>query len=396
MIANQSRRERGQTLVVVALMMGVLLLMAGLAVDVGMAYNERRDLQNAADAAALAGAQQLCDNRGTDAANAAAVSMGQANGAITVTNQITTTQAARRFAVTVQAPSPTFFFRLVGIRSVPVSARAAAECSCAASLGGAWPIAFDMIQWNDAGCMRADGTIERGPNQLSPHMMIWEGHNQEFLAQDDMCALCDCSALAPILGPNPAISAWGGNPMLPGDRGWVRLTSPPGFQGTPWGGVNNCGTDALNTWVELGYPGQIPVGSCVATKSGRTSAIGRAEDAFNRGLRDTSVVIYHPNPPNPQCRAEDVVGDCRGGHRWLRVVETGCIRLRAVYTGDLPITGIGGGVCNLPTGDDPRRDMRVAGVGILATKMCDCVFTGGGVPGGPTATTCVEAVGLVE
>ncbi|NLT74847.1 MAG: pilus assembly protein TadG, partial [Chloroflexi bacterium] len=81
---NIHMREGGQTLVIVALAMAVLMLMAGLAVDVGMAYNERRDMQNAADAAALAGAQRLCDGSTQSVALNAAVSAGQLNGATTV------------------------------------------------------------------------------------------------------------------------------------------------------------------------------------------------------------------------------------------------------------------------------------------------------------------------
>ena len=43
----------------VALLLGVLLGFAALVVDVGMMYTEKAKLQNAADAAALAGAQNL-------------------------------------------------------------------------------------------------------------------------------------------------------------------------------------------------------------------------------------------------------------------------------------------------------------------------------------------------
>jgi Flp pilus assembly protein TadG len=51
--------ERGQTLVTVALLMTIVLGMLGLAIDVGYAYSERRQIQDAADAAALNGARTL-------------------------------------------------------------------------------------------------------------------------------------------------------------------------------------------------------------------------------------------------------------------------------------------------------------------------------------------------
>lgn len=54
-----STRDRGQVLVVFALGVAGLLAAAGVAIDVGRFYSERRFLQNAADAAALAAANAL-------------------------------------------------------------------------------------------------------------------------------------------------------------------------------------------------------------------------------------------------------------------------------------------------------------------------------------------------
>jgi len=51
--------ERGGVLILVALLMVALLSMTALAVDVGLLYSARRQMVNAADAAALAGAQEL-------------------------------------------------------------------------------------------------------------------------------------------------------------------------------------------------------------------------------------------------------------------------------------------------------------------------------------------------
>ena len=53
------QQEFGQGLVLGALAMVVILGFAAMAIDVGVFLHERRDLQNAADAAALAGAAEL-------------------------------------------------------------------------------------------------------------------------------------------------------------------------------------------------------------------------------------------------------------------------------------------------------------------------------------------------
>lgn len=55
------REERGQALVIVVLFLFVLLGMAAMVIDVGYAYYAHRTLQASADAAALAGAQELPD-----------------------------------------------------------------------------------------------------------------------------------------------------------------------------------------------------------------------------------------------------------------------------------------------------------------------------------------------
>jgi von Willebrand factor type A domain/Putative Flp pilus-assembly TadE/G-like len=55
------RDERGQVLVLVTMSLMVLLTFVGLVLDMGIALEHRRQLQNAVDAAALAGAQMLPD-----------------------------------------------------------------------------------------------------------------------------------------------------------------------------------------------------------------------------------------------------------------------------------------------------------------------------------------------
>src|SRR3970282_1738548 len=66
------RGERGQTLVLAVLAMAVLLGFTAMAIDVGLAFQERRNAQNGADAAALAAAQDLRSGLGTATAAATA------------------------------------------------------------------------------------------------------------------------------------------------------------------------------------------------------------------------------------------------------------------------------------------------------------------------------------
>jgi hypothetical protein len=67
--AGRGRRPAGQVLVVFALAITVLFGAAGLAFDIGRFYSERRFLQNAADAAALAAASALIRGESTTQAD---------------------------------------------------------------------------------------------------------------------------------------------------------------------------------------------------------------------------------------------------------------------------------------------------------------------------------------
>jgi uncharacterized membrane protein len=95
--AIQSRRdgrnghdtsESGQTLVVLVVLMTALLGVSGLVVDGGNWLVNRRELQNAADAAALAGASKIPSGtaQARDAANAQYAENGLPSDSLTVTN----------------------------------------------------------------------------------------------------------------------------------------------------------------------------------------------------------------------------------------------------------------------------------------------------------------------
>jgi hypothetical protein len=92
-----SARERGQVLVVFALGVAGLLAAAGVAIDIGRFYSERRFLQNAADAAALAAANALLGGESSVAAAAVARSslarnfLGDPNGIVASLPPITPT-----------------------------------------------------------------------------------------------------------------------------------------------------------------------------------------------------------------------------------------------------------------------------------------------------------------
>src|SRR3954470_2143066 len=100
------RDESGQAIVLSAVWMIVLLGMAGLVIDVGSWYRAQRNLQADADAAALAGAQELPDDTAT--AGVMAQSFAQKNGYTLPNSGITfsgVTAPNDSITVKVKAPS---------------------------------------------------------------------------------------------------------------------------------------------------------------------------------------------------------------------------------------------------------------------------------------------------
>jgi hypothetical protein len=150
-----SHGEQGQVLVYVAVSMLVLFGIIVFAIDVGHFYSERRRMQNAADAGALAGARELCAGKGTTAASNAAYSFAQAlNLAPQATVNVATDAAGGggNVKVTAWEPDPgSLFGSLMGQGSPNVGATAQATCGGACETCNLWPIAFTQANWNALG-----------------------------------------------------------------------------------------------------------------------------------------------------------------------------------------------------------------------------------------------------
>ena len=150
---NVRKAERGQALVVFALVLLGLILAGALAVDVGFVMLERRDEQNAADAAALAGARLLPD---ASAARSAARSVATANGYTQGVDSVTVSVGATSTRVQVQIGRSvaSFFASVGGLASWDVSALAVAI-----SLNDQPPFAaLTALSEHECGALQITGT----------------------------------------------------------------------------------------------------------------------------------------------------------------------------------------------------------------------------------------------
>jgi len=176
-VSRERERERGQTIILVAIGLVSLLAMAALAVDVVTLYAARSETQLAADAAALAAAKAIADSGFTTLppndpnitnGNAQALAQNMATSAInamltaaTPINQVAGIQPALvgtptlffptsanpfnsnpHITVTLQVTTlPTFFARIWGNRTATVNASATAEAYNPANVQNFTPIA---------------------------------------------------------------------------------------------------------------------------------------------------------------------------------------------------------------------------------------------------------------
>jgi len=149
-----NKPERGQVLLLSAILLPILLGMTALAIDFGNYAAQRRHAQNTADAIALAAAKDLPD---APAAQAAAASWATKNGvsAGQYSLQVTGGSTTPQVHVTVAKQVKFNFIRVLGIDSKDVGARAAAAKY---SLGGSagivpWAVTQAMVDASQPGAL---------------------------------------------------------------------------------------------------------------------------------------------------------------------------------------------------------------------------------------------------
>jgi Flp pilus assembly protein TadG len=125
MIFKRLNDQRGQAFVMTAISMVMVCAMAALVLDVGHWFRDKRRLQGTADAAALAGAQQLPEN--PSGAKSLAQTYANKNGGDVAGANIVVSSiygANDTIAVKGQRSDPGIFSRVLGLTSATISAKA--------------------------------------------------------------------------------------------------------------------------------------------------------------------------------------------------------------------------------------------------------------------------------
>ena len=152
------RDDSGAVLVFVAILFAGLLGLMAIAIDVGAWYQAQRNLQASADAAALAGAQDL-----PNTATATATATTYANDNATGLDSLNTTfPDSATIDVSLSKPTPGYFSRALGIDSVTVHGHARAQVGTPGEVENAVPIGIKSTvacATSSNGCFGAPKTL---------------------------------------------------------------------------------------------------------------------------------------------------------------------------------------------------------------------------------------------
>ncbi|WP_324642614.1 Tad domain-containing protein [Pseudarthrobacter sp. LT1] len=155
---DNQQAERGAISVIVAILLVTLLGFVAMAVDVGRIYSERAQLQNGADAAAIALAQKCARNASdslctTSTLAGSLANQNALNGMSNVNNiQLSTTAGTVSVTTTAKengAPDNSvslFFAGVLGIPSMQVAAKSSAVWGSPSKGPTAFPLAFSICQ----------------------------------------------------------------------------------------------------------------------------------------------------------------------------------------------------------------------------------------------------------
>jgi hypothetical protein len=385
------RKRNGQVLVQVAMLMVVLLLFLAIAIDVGNILTERRRMQNAADAGALAGAWEICFGDPAMAEVTAQEYAIDRNGAQVADVSI----AGGEVTVYAREAAEMYLIRIFGVDTADINALAVATCGGAISLCNLWPISFHEQRWNELKCSpdEGDGTfyVFNDARFEEDDDCYWTEETEEGPVCHPVCDFPDDSdapsgyCMCDLIPPDNRVFRVG-----PGDRGWLLFPRPrPPYDSFDLGCADNCG-DQVRCWIDGGsYSGEIELpgsdaGFCLPGQPGVDESV-RIEIERDH-IHDTPNVLIWDDTCDPGDPSK--VGTCPGN--LYHIVETGCIEILAVDEVDLLVKP--------EFRKDPEKEEKcLPNVKVVqARKLCDCDSECGSTDGFPGQLGEVKSVSLIK
>lgn len=261
--------EKGQSLVIIALGMVAFLAMLMLVLDGGNAYLMRRQAQTAADSAALAGAEALCDDQAWTDPISIGLDYVEYNGADRG-NSVVNVVSSSKVEATARIHFNTFFGGFFNIPDATAEAYARAGCFMPRS-GQILPLAYACL---DEGLMTGEGEdpdkfcvrdfVEQGtaPEDvpLGQKYIIWSSTSVDDEIED---ACIDSEGNGTI---DCDVDDDGENElMVGGNRAWLDLSGQASDAGN--------GSAELCDWIENGFNRGIRIHTWYAGQPGVSNSI---------------------------------------------------------------------------------------------------------------------------
>lgn len=231
------KEDRGAVAITFALVLVVLLGFVGLGVDVASAFAKKQEMQNGADAAALAAAQE-CATVGCGSAAGVAQTYADGNVRRDSVGAAVSFPAGNQVRVTAEGPSPNNFLPVVGVNSFDVEAAATAVWGS--------PTAGPVIPLTISACSFFD---QLGTPQIGDIVEMWVPKNDS--------------------GPAPAPCDWHAD-YPPGGFGWLD-------------GGDDCTVDVTVGMWAPGKPGLSPPACDLSGYLGQTILIPIFDDDRGTG-----------------------------------------------------------------------------------------------------------------
>jgi len=294
-----------------------VMVFTAVAVDGGILYKTRRQMQNAADAGAFAGARSICFFAADQAGSRAQDYAVTRNGAEAVDIQVgtwTVRVAAKKHA-------KLFFAPVIGVPEVEVSASATATCGAANGACGLWPIAFELQRWT---------ALQHA--QCGTPFIVWNG-DPPTQQPDCSQVKCDCFPDNNHDGVCNSGDGDGINDVVGGEaRTWLDFSGVMDANYPYNCTQGGCGTMELSCWLQKGS-GKVSLPACITGDHGNRTA---TQNDVNSRIGDTvALPIYdYKNCAFPP-------GSCPGTP--YHVVKLGCVRVIGFFQNyELPALHGGG------------------------------------------------------
>lgn len=344
-------KEEGQALIQVTIALVVLLGFVALAVDLSFGYAQRRDMQNAADAGALAGAYQMCF---VDPTQSTVEAVAEEYATVRNLAQLANVElshpgvAGGLITVTTESTLPTFIAGVIGQPEITAGAQAVAACGAANSACGFSPIAFHEPVWDSIPC--------------GAKFYVWS---------DDRVDISD-----PACATDPLeLDSDFGYVIGTSDRGWVQFPRPQVPYPDEFSCADNCGANQTKCIIEHDYDGNISIadgGICLPSQPGVADSVRKEiqDRVDSEGPYQSNILLWDRG-----CTAgEGVTGTCAGNP--YHVNGFGCI----IMLGTSTVDGCG------------KQNLKV----VMAQKSCDCTSTCGTTDGTPGDPNDVKAVNILR